>query len=230
MKVLIYLLAFIAISSLCFSVEIPDYDNPDYIMEMESPSLGITVQINNIAGAGEIYHGGHDNYESTTSDVKSASSPSLEVLFGSGGLHIGLGAEMQSMREFDINAPSDYDKPAFGFNSVFLVGRFDIPIGTSLSLELIGRAGYNEIDTDGEYLKDIENSYSTIEYDTVGGSMFGGGVGLVLSKHIIIQGIYTEHHAETTVDRDLYYPPYFHDSYDMDIKYSQIGLGVGFRL
>ncbi len=230
MKELFCLLTFIAISSLCFSVDIPDYDNPDYIMEMESPNSGITVQINNITGAGEMYHGGHDNYDSITSDVKSASSPSLEILFGSGGFHMGLGTEMQAMREFDWDIPGNSDKPSFCFNSLFLVGRFDIPLGSSLSLELIGRAGYNEIDTDGSYLEDVDNGYNSISYDTVGGSMFGGGIGLVLSKHIIIQGVYTEHHAETTVDRDMHYPYYGHDSYDMDLKYSQMGFGVGFRL
>lgn len=225
MTKLMLFIVFIAFIAVAYAEDPLDFDDTDLYMDNAREGSFVTIQVNSDTGGGDLYHGGHDNVESHTYTVKTATTESAELLFGSDSFRLGLGCELQGLREIDVVASQD---AKFGFDSIYMVSRLGIPFGANLGLELIGRWGYNEINHNDSYLEDIDTYYYSVNYNTVGGAMFGGGLGLVIGEHVVLQALYTEHHAETTVNYDSSY--FWNDSYDMDIKYSQITLGIGARL
>lgn len=221
-------IVFIAFIAVAYAEDPLDFDDTDLYMDNAREGSFVTIQVNSDTGGGDLYLGGHDNVESHTYTVKTATTESAELLFGSDSFRLGLGCELQGQRGIDEEPAPNWK---FGFDSVYMVSRLGMPISSNIGLELIGRWGYNEINHNDSYLEDYESDGYSVFYKTVGGAMFGGGIGFVVGRHFVFQALYTEHHVETSIDMySSYYSYNHHDSYDMDIKYSQITFGLGARL
>lgn len=230
---MICILGFMALAFMCWSEVIPDYENTEIIPESENHGSMVSLQVNFMSGAGEFEMGNSNGSNSNAPKTESKISPSMEVLFGGGAFHMGVGVEHQPLRSLDEEDTDSDTTPKFGFDSVYMVSRIDIPIASQFAIELIGRWGYNELSHNDYFLENGQNYYGSWSYDTVGGACFGGGLGISIGNRFIVQCLYTEHHAETTSEFNYYHPyyGYYNTSYnDEDIKYSQTTVGLGIRL